>query len=119
MNETKIIFTLDAAATLRHTVESLAPSADDTVITDSTVASVVLPSLSLPDDLHVITFPAGEANKNLSTCAHLWQSMSRSGVNRRSLVVNIGGGVTTDMGGFVSATFKRGVRFINIPTCLL
>ncbi|MDE5785903.1 MAG: 3-dehydroquinate synthase [Duncaniella sp.] len=118
MNRTKVIFTLDAAAALRDTVAETAPSGV-TVISDSTVATIVLPSMSLPPDWNIITFPAGEDNKNLDTCTAIWQDMTQSGMTRRSLVVNIGGGVTTDMGGFAAATFKRGARFINIPTTLL
>ncbi|MDE6484350.1 MAG: 3-dehydroquinate synthase [Duncaniella sp.] len=119
MTETEVIFTLDAAGTLRRTVDRFSSSGEVAVITDTTVASAVIPALSLPAGWHMITFPAGEANKNIATCSHMWQSMSRSGMTRRSLVVNIGGGVTTDMGGFAAATFKRGLRFINIPTTLL
>lgn len=118
MTGTKVIFTLDAASELRDTVESLAPACV-AVISDSTVASAVHPALSLPEGWNVITFPAGEDNKNIATCTSIWQSMIMSGITRHSLIVNIGGGVTTDMGGFAAATFKRGVRFINLPTTLL
>lgn len=118
MTDTRVIFTLDSAAALRETVARLAP-AGVTVIADSTVAEVVLPKLMLPAEWNVVTFPAGEEHKTLDTCTSLWQAMTTGGMTRHSLVINIGGGVTTDMGGFVAATFKRGVRFINLPTTLL
>ena len=66
-----------------------------------------------------IVVEPGEENKNLDTCSFLWQELTNQGADRRSLLINIGGGVITDMGGFVASTFKRGIRFINIPTTLL
>lgn len=67
----------------------------------------------------VITIPGGDGNKSLDTVTHVWGEMERMGVTRRSLVVNLGGGMVTDLGGFAAATFKRGVRFVNVPTTLL
>ena len=73
----------------------------------------------LPAPPHLITIPDGDANKSLETVAHVWDEMERMGVTRRSMVVNLGGGMVTDLGGWAAATFKRGVRFINVPTTLL
>lgn len=67
----------------------------------------------------VIEIPSGELNKNISTCADIWSSMTDLGMDRKSLLVNLGGGVIGDMGGFCASTFKRGIQFINIPTTLL
>jgi len=64
-------------------------------------------------------FTAGEINKNLDTCTQIWQWMTDCGFDRKALIINLGGGVTGDMGGFCASTYKRGVRFINIPTTLL
>lgn len=64
-------------------------------------------------------FTAGEINKNLDTCSQIWQWMTDCGFDRKVLIINLGGGVTGDMGGFCASTYKRGVRFINIPTTLL
>jgi len=61
----------------------------------------------------------GEAYKNLDTCIYLWQAMTMQKMDRHSLVVNLGGGVMGDMGGFVAATYKRGIDFIQVPTTLL
>jgi len=66
-----------------------------------------------------ISFNYGEKNKNLSTCEDLWTSLSFHGVDRSSLIINLGGGVVTDLGGFIASTFIRGIQFINVPTTLL
>ena len=67
----------------------------------------------------LITIPDGDAGKSLATVCRVWDAMEDYGVTRHSLIVNVGGGVVTDLGGFAAATFKRGVRFINVPTTLL
>ena len=66
-----------------------------------------------------IVIPAGEENKLLSSVEKIWLFLSRNGADRKSLVVNLGGGMVTDLGSFAASTFKRGVQFINIPTTLL
>jgi 3-dehydroquinate synthase len=65
------------------------------------------------------TIPAGDENKNLSTLEKVWKFLSENEAGRKSLLINLGGGMLTDLGGFAAATFKRGIRFINIPTTLL
>ena len=67
----------------------------------------------------VIEIPANEINKHLDTCRVVWQKLSDMGADRKSLLINLGGGVVTDLGGFVASTFKRGIDFVNIPTSLL
>ncbi len=66
-----------------------------------------------------ITIPVGEAHKNIETCLKVWETLSEKGADRNSLIINLGGGVVTDLGGFVASTFMRGISFINIPTSLL
>ncbi len=66
-----------------------------------------------------IVIPAGELHKTIETCTTVWQQLSDLGADRNSLLINLGGGVVTDLGGFVASTFKRGIEFINIPTSLL
>lgn len=63
--------------------------------------------------------PPGEENKTPDTLLRLWQWLSDTGATRRSGVINVGGGMVTDLGGFAAATFKRGVPFVNVPTTLL
>lgn len=67
----------------------------------------------------VIEIQSGEENKNIQTCVEIWHYMLKLNATRKSVLINLGGGVITDMGGFVASTFKRGMRFINIPTSLL
>jgi len=69
--------------------------------------------------LQVLEIPAGENFKNLDTCRQIWQSMLDAQLDRKALVVNLGGGVIGDMGGFCAATWKRGVDFVQVPTTLL
>jgi len=66
-----------------------------------------------------ICIPSGEVNKNLGTCEKVWKELTEMDADRKSLIVNLGGGVITDMGGFIASCFKRGIRFVNIPTTLL
>lgn len=90
------------------------------IITDSNTKVHCYPKLgqSFPEHVH-FSFEAGESNKNLTTCTSIWQWMTDEGFDRKALIVNLGGGVTGDMGGFCAATYKRGIRFINVPTTLL
>ena len=75
--------------------------------------------ISKIENATVLTMPAGEENKNLITCEALWNELSSHGADRDSALINLGGGVVTDLGAFVACTFKRGIDFYNIPTTLL
>lgn len=70
-------------------------------------------------ETEVIEIEAGEEFKNLQTCEGVWNALSELEADRKSLMINLGGGVVTDLGGFVASAFKRGIQFINIPTTLL
>ena len=67
----------------------------------------------------IILLPVGEENKVMEVCFQVWQAFTEYGFSRKDLVINLGGGVVTDMGGFIASIFKRGMKFINIPTTLL
>ena len=67
----------------------------------------------------LIEIKSGEVNKNIDTCNDVWLALSEMDADRKSLLINLGGGVITDLGGFVASTYKRGIDFINIPTTLL
>lgn len=71
------------------------------------------------DNVEIIEVEAGEINKNIETVTQVWLALSELGADRKSLLINLGGGVVTDMGGFIASTFKRGIDCINIPTTLL
>ncbi len=75
--------------------------------------------LSTDLKIEIIEFENGEANKNIETCIEIWTVLTEYGADRKSLLLNLGGGVVTDLGGFVASTYKRGIDFINIPTTLL
>lgn len=71
------------------------------------------------EEAEVMLLPEGEENKVMEVCFQVWEAFGEYGVGRRDLVINLGGGVVTDMGGFIASIYKRGVDFINIPTSLL
>lgn len=74
---------------------------------------------TLFDGLEFIEVPAGENSKNIATANDIWQSLLESNIDRDGILINLGGGMITDLGGFAAAAFKRGIRFVNIPTSLL
>tara|TARA_B100000902_G_C27281351_1_gene901980 strand:+ start:291 stop:1280 length:990 start_codon:yes stop_codon:yes gene_type:complete len=67
----------------------------------------------------IIEIDSGEKNKNISTCNLIWEQLTKNNFDRNSLLINLGGGVIGDMGGFAASTYKRGIDFIQIPTTLL
>jgi 3-dehydroquinate synthase len=69
--------------------------------------------------IEIIEIESGEINKTIDTCVGVWNVLSELGADRRSLLINLGGGVITDIGGFIASTFKRGINYINVPTSLL
>ncbi|WGK64405.1 3-dehydroquinate synthase [Croceiramulus getboli] len=69
--------------------------------------------------IEVIEIDAGEEHKNLDTCIGVWEVLAELGADRKSAILNLGGGVVTDIGGFIASCYKRGIPFINIPTSLL
>ena len=93
------------------------------VIADVNTAAYVLPELRRQSrtlaDATLITVKAGDVNKNIDAAQAIWRELDRGGATRRSVVVNVGGGVVTDLGGFAAATFMRGIRAVNVPTTLL
>ena len=69
--------------------------------------------------IEIIEIESGEQHKNIETCVGVWNALSELGADRKGLIINLGGGVVTDLGGFVACTFKRGIKYINVPTSLL
>ncbi|MDA0196453.1 MAG: 3-dehydroquinate synthase [Bacteroidetes bacterium] len=90
------------------------------VLVDENTEQACLPLVKdLIPEHWLISIVSGESNKNLSTCESIWGALTEGSFDRHSLMINLGGGVIGDMGGFCAATFKRGIDFINIPTTLL
>ena len=92
------------------------------ILTDENVAPFWLPEVA--HWLHCnsatdIIIKAGEQHKNLQTVQRIWKTLMKHHADRNALLVNLGGGVITDLGGFAASTYKRGIKFINIPTTLL
>ncbi|PQJ81947.1 3-dehydroquinate synthase [Polaribacter glomeratus] len=78
-----------------------------------------IPNLATDKRIEVIEIESGEINKNIETCIGVWNAITELGGDRKSVLITLGGGVITDLGGFVASCFKRGIDFINIPTTLL
>ena len=91
------------------------------VLTDEHTRELCLPLVDtcLPAERELITIAPGDSHKNLETLTYVWNELSNRKGTRRSLILNLGGGMVTDLGGFAAATFKRGITYINIPTTLL
>lgn len=71
------------------------------------------------EEYNKLIIKAGEENKNIDTCIQIWKELNLQKADRKSLLINLGGGVLTDIGGFVASTYLRGIKFINVPTTLL
>ena len=92
------------------------------VLTDETTQQLCWPKIKnfkALKDCTPIIIKATDTHKNLDTLSQVWQALSNGGATRHSLMINLGGGMVTDLGGFAASTFKRGIDFINIPTTLL
>ena len=92
------------------------------VLTDTTTQRLCWPLVSgfgCVKGAHLITIGAGDEHKTLQSLTHVWEELQRLGATRHSLLVNLGGGMVTDLGGFAASTFKRGLSLVNIPTTLL
>ncbi len=80
---------------------------------------VFIEKMKIDKPIEVVKIKSGEENKNLKTCYEIWNAVTKLGGDRKSLLITLGGGVITDIGGFVASCFKRGIDFINVPTTLL
>ncbi|MBR1803324.1 MAG: 3-dehydroquinate synthase [Muribaculaceae bacterium] len=89
------------------------------VLADENTARVALPRVPSLLQATAIVIPAGDQHKTIDTTCRVWQEMENAGVTRHSLMVCLGGGMVTDLGGFAASTFKRGIPFVNVPTTLL
>jgi 3-dehydroquinate synthase len=93
------------------------------ILVDENTSQYCLPHLlnhlATEMEIEIIELEVGEIHKNIATCTEVWGALSELGADRKSIMINLGGGVISDLGGFVACTFKRGIDFINIPTTLL
>ncbi len=81
--------------------------------------SLLMSKIEKEYDIEIIEIESGEIHKNIETCSGIWNALSELGMDRKGLMINLGGGVITDLGGFIACTYKRGISYINIPTSLL
>jgi len=92
------------------------------VLLDETTEKFCLPLVKdygCLNNAHPIVIRATDTHKNLESLSHVWEELGKGGATRHTLLINIGGGMVTDLGGFAASTFKRGINYINIPTTLL
>lgn len=91
------------------------------LLADQNTATHCLPLIQslLPESVHTLIIEPGEKNKTIQTCTQIWSAMTAAQLDRKALFLNLGGGVVGDMGGFCASIYKRGIRFINLPTTLL
>lgn len=117
-----LIFTHHPADALNTIINEMVP-AGVAIIADTNTRKLcaeplreACPALA---DAPIITIKAGDTHKDIASLTSVWEQMQAAGLTRKSAVVNVGGGMVTDLGGFAAASFKRGIRFINVPTTLL
>ncbi len=116
-----LIFSEDLQRDLQSEIDSARPDRLF-VLTDENTRRLCWPLVEgfpVFSDARLIEIPQGDANKNLDCLAMVWEALQRGGGTRHSLLVNLGGGMVCDLSGFAASTFKRGIRFVNIPTTLL
>ena len=92
------------------------------ILTDETTKALCLPvveGFGCLKGAQIITIGATDTHKTLDSLSHVWEALGEGGATRHSLLINLGGGMVTDLGGFAASTFKRGINYINIPTTLL
>ncbi len=121
MEQQRVIFSENLCQTLEQAVSECAHDRL-LVLVDETTHDCCLPVIRNYDcmkEAQVITIPATDTHKTLESLAHVWSEMQQMGATRHSLMINLGGGMVTDLGGFAASTFKRGIPYLNIPTTLL
>ncbi|MFZ4582280.1 MAG: 3-dehydroquinate synthase [Paludibacter sp.] len=92
------------------------------ILTDNNTKQYCLPEVLKSEKLkhsHKINIPSGDENKHIDSVVEIWKYLSENGATRKSLMINVGGGMITDIGGFAASTFKRGIPYINVSTTLL
>ena len=121
MEKQKIIISTQLEASLNEAIQAC-PHDRLFVLTDETTALLCKPLIEgfeCLKDATFITIGATDVHKTLESLAHVWTELGNGGGSRKSLLINLGGGMVTDLGGFAASTFKRGIKYINIPTTLL
>jgi 3-dehydroquinate synthase len=121
MSSTSLLFTHTIADDLNRLLQKYSTN-QIYVLTDGNSEAFCLPAVRLTPALQnarFLSIPAGEAHKSVEGLSKVWQFLSSNGATRKSVLINVGGGMITDLGGFAAATFKRGIDCIHIPTTVL
>lgn len=121
MGKQQVLFTNNVCDALSGLIGKMSPN-KVAVLADENTDKHVLPLLAEVPAFsagNVLVVEAGDLNKDINTLQKVWMGLEQSGATRQTVLVNIGGGMVTDLGGFAAATYKRGIRFINVPTTLL
>lgn len=121
MSKQEVILCNDLNTSLKRAIDNC-PHDRLFVLTDQHTHRLCMPQVAqLPYMANAIEIVIGaeDVNKTIETLALVWQALSEKGATRHSLLINLGGGMVTDLGGFAAATFKRGIAYINVPTTLL
>jgi len=121
MNQPVTKICKDYISELNEAIGEIAPE-NIFILVDDVTYELCLPETLKSAKLegsHVITIPSGDINKNIESAVIIWKYLSENNANRKSLMINLGGGMITDIGGFAASTFKRGIRYINVSTTLL
>lgn len=122
-NKNKIEFISLVDSSFNHLLTTRYKNNKKIIIVDENTHEECLPfliaSFESLKDAEVILLPVGEENKVLETCFQVWEAFTKTHIQRNDLVINLGGGVVTDTGGFIASVYKRGIDFVNIPTTLL
>ncbi len=118
----RVIFSPYPETELDKVLRDMAP-AGVFVLCDSNTAGLAYPRVAekcvSARNAHLIVTPCGDENKTIDSLSAIWRELQLNGATRHSVLVNLGGGMVTDMGAFAAATFKRGMRWVNVPTTLL
>lgn len=120
MDNQNIYVSENISADLKRELQNY-PKGSLFILTDTKSNKLCLPKLGdeIVSEAKVIEIQEGDEHKNLESLSFVWKSLSEGGAMRKSIMINLGGGVVTDLGGFAASTFKRGMNYINIPTTLL
>lgn len=119
--KSKIIIHSDIGSQLLSVISELKPG-KIFILTDDNTQQFCLPhfkKLMQQEKVHVLGIGQGESAKSVNTVMEIWNFLQEQGADRESLLINLGGGMLLDVGGFAASTFKRGMKFVNVPTTLL
>lgn len=119
MESQRIISTLSLESTLGELLQEMVYDRLF-VLADTNTAQLCLSQCAkVLDSAYLIVISPGDTHKDIDALCHVWEELSSHGATRHSLLINVGGGMVTDLGGFAAATYKRGIHYINVPTTLL